>query len=206
MVSHTNPQLSGSHHSQKTAYLAMVRSIIEYGSNIWSPKQKNLQKDVEAIQRKGTSFILNNPRFDSPLHIDYKTRLLTLNLLPTTYRREILDITLLLKAIHGKTNLDLSNYITFADRQIGPRTRLTDNQTRLTVTKTKRDITQHFYTYRICRVWNSLPQQIRIALINTHEPLVIKQHLIPYYKHKLATTFDVDNQCTWVSVCGCGRC
>ena len=108
-----------------TTYIAMIRSIIEYGSPVWSPSKKNLRKEVEAIQRKATNFIMSNPRYDSPNYVDYKTRLITLNLLPTSYRREMIDITLFLKSIHNKTNLDLSEYLHFPDRQLGPRTRQT---------------------------------------------------------------------------------
>ena len=192
--------------AKKTACLSMVRSIIEYGSSVWSPKTKTLLIEIERIQRKFTNFITCNARYDSPHHIDYKTRLLTLNLLPTSYRREINDIVLLLKSIHDKTNIDLTDYIEFDNRDSGPRTRLLDHQTRIKVIKTRLDTTTHFFSYRISRIWNSLPTEIRIALKNTHSPLVIKQHLIPYYKQKLANDFDQNNQCTWISWCNCRRC
>ena len=192
--------------AKKTACLAMVWSIIEYSSSLWSPRTKALLIEVEQIQRKFTNFITCNARYDSPYHIDYKTRLQTLNLLPTSYRREITDITLLLKAIHGKTNIDLTEYIDFDNREAGPRTRLLDHQTRISLKKTRLDSTANFYPYRVCRIWNSLPTHIRIALKHTHNPLIIKQHLKPYYRSKLANDFDQNNQCTWISWCSCRRC
>ena len=153
-----------------------------------------------------TNFILCNPRYDSPGHIDYKTRLLTLNLLPTSFRREIIDITLFLKSIHGKTNLDLSDHIDFTERDEGPRTRSLDHLTRLTIRKTRLISTANFYPYRICRIWNNLPIEIRLALRHTHNPLIIKQHLIPHYRQRLVDNFDLNNQCTWISWCDCGCC
>ena len=192
--------------AKKTACLAMVWSIIEYSSSLWSPRTKALLIEVEQIQRKFTNFITCNARYDSPYHIDYKTRLQTLNLLPTSYRWEITDITLLLKAIHGKTNIDLTEYIDFDNREAGPRTRLLDHQTRIRLKKTRLDSTANFYPYRVCRIWNSLPTHIRIALKHTHNPLIIKQHLKPYYRSKLANDFDQNNQCTWISWCSCRRC
>ena len=69
-----------------STYIAMIRSIIEYGSPVWSTKQKHLLKDIEAIQRKATNFIMSNPRYNAPNYVHYKTRLLTLNLLPTSNR------------------------------------------------------------------------------------------------------------------------
>ena len=143
-----------------TACIAMVRSIVEYGSSVWSPKTKAHLKEVERIQRKMTNYILCNPRYDSP----NQTRLITLNLLPTTFRREIIDITLLLKSIHNETNLDLTDYIHFCERDLGPRTRALDHQTRLAITKTRLISTSNFFPYHICRIWNKLPIEIRIAL------------------------------------------
>ena len=48
---------------------------------------------------------------NSPHHIDYKMRLITLDLLATSYRREIMDITLFLEVINHQTNLDNSKYM-----------------------------------------------------------------------------------------------
>ena len=185
------------------SYQALIRSTIEYAPPVWSPRLKTQLKEIEAIQSQSTNY---NTRYDSPHYLDYKTRLIRLKLLPTSYRCEILDITLLLKSIHDKTNLDLTRYIHLPNRLIGPRTRLQDNSTRMTISKTKLDSTTHFYTYRICKIWTSLPQILRQSLINIHEPLVIKQHLLPYYRNKLVNVFDTENQCTWTSCCGCGRC
>ena len=192
--------------AKKTAYLALVRSVLDYGSSLWTPHTKELIKTVEAVQLKATNFILCNPRYNSPNHIDYKTRLLTLNLLPTTFRKEFMDITLFLKSIHGQTNLDIEKYINFTDWDIGPCTRALDHLTRLKVPQNRLDSTSRFFPYHISRLWNSLPNHIRIVLRHTQNPLVIKQHLTPYYKEKLANTFDTNNQCTWISWCGCGCC
>ena len=131
---------------------------------------------------------------------------LNLNLLPTCFRREITDLTMFLKSLRNKTNLDLDTHIEFSNRDLGPRTRSLDHQTRIKLKKTRLDSTSSFFHYRICRIWNRLPTDIRIALKNTHSPLVIKQHLIPYFRQRLANDFDPNNQCTWISWCGCGRC
>ena len=48
-----------------STYVAMIRSIIEYGSPVWSPKWKHLLTDIEALQRKATNFIMSNPRYDA---------------------------------------------------------------------------------------------------------------------------------------------
>jgi uncharacterized protein (DUF934 family) len=191
--------------AKKAAYIAMIRSILEYNSPVWNPRYKNLLKSIEDIQRKATNYILNNERYDHPHHINYKQRLLTLNLLPTSYRREILDITLLLKSLHGSTNLNLIDQVRFIERS-GPQTRQLTAGTKLETTRTNLERSNHFYTQRVVEIWNALPEHIRLALKNTDNSLIIKQHLIPHYKHKLATKFDPENQCTWVSTCRCSRC
>ena len=130
-----------------------------------SPKTKAHLKEVERIQCKMTNYILCNPRYDSPGHIDYKTRLITLNLLPTAFRCEIIDITLLLKSVHNKTNLDLHDYIHFCERDAGPGTRALNHQTCLTINKTRLISTSNFFPYHICRIWNKLPTELRSGLL-----------------------------------------
>ena len=49
---------------RKTAYIAMVRSVLEYGSTIWDPYQKGDIIKLERIQRKAIRFIKH----------DYRTR------------------------------------------------------------------------------------------------------------------------------------
>jgi hypothetical protein len=192
--------------AKKTAYIALIRSILEFASPVWNPSYKHLQKSIEDIQRKATNYILNNERYDHPSHINYKTRLLMLDLLPTSYRREILDLTLMLKSLNGTTNLNLIDRISFVGRPDGIQTRQTTQATKLNTVKTNLERTKHFYTHRIVEIWNALPDNIRNALKNTSNPLIIKQHLLPYYKNKLANTFNPDDQCTWVSTCKCNRC
>jgi hypothetical protein len=192
--------------AKKTAYIALIRSVLEYGSSVWNPRYKNLQKTIEDIQRKSTNYILNNERYDHPEHINYKTRLQMLDLLPTSYRREIQDITLMLKSINGNTNLRLADDIHYLDRTTGPRTRQQTQGTKIATVNTNLDKTRHFYTHRVIDTWNALPDYIRLALRNTENTLIIKQHLIPYYKQKLANDFDSYNQCTWSSICKCIRC
>jgi hypothetical protein len=186
--------------AKKTAYIAMIRSILEYCSPVWNPRYKNLQKTLEDIQRKATNFILNNPRYDHPDHINYKNRLLILNLLPTSYRREIHDVILLLKSLNGPTNLDLTESLKFYERRGGPLTRQGTLGTRLEIAKPRLERTHHFYTHRIVDTWNTIPDAIRQAIKSTDNSLIIKQHLLPYYREKLVTDFDPYNQCTWTSI------
>ena len=42
---------------RKTAYIALVRSIMEYGAIIWDPYNKNDINKLENLQRRGARFI-----------------------------------------------------------------------------------------------------------------------------------------------------
>ena len=52
--------------SEKTAYISLVRSTIEYGATVWDP---HLEKDIyklEHIQRKAVRFITSDYRSKDP--------------------------------------------------------------------------------------------------------------------------------------------
>lgn len=49
---------------RKTAYLALVRSIMDYGSIIWDPYTQTETNTLESVQRRGARFITK----------DYRTR------------------------------------------------------------------------------------------------------------------------------------
>uniref|UniRef100_A0A8D8UZ39 Reverse transcriptase domain-containing protein n=1 Tax=Cacopsylla melanoneura TaxID=428564 RepID=A0A8D8UZ39_9HEMI len=57
-------------------YKSTVRSIMEYGAVLWSPKYKNLQNTIEKIQAKFIRYLFKKengfyPKY--PNYIDYKT-------------------------------------------------------------------------------------------------------------------------------------
>ena len=78
-------------------YLTLVRSQLMYCTPIWhSYLQKDIQ-NIERIQRRATKFILND--YDS----NYKTRLVTLKLLPLMYLLELQDIIFTVKSLKYPT-------------------------------------------------------------------------------------------------------
>ena len=88
-------------------YLALVHSQLMYCTPIWRPYlQKDIQNNIERIQRHATKFILND--YDS----NYKTQLLTLKLLPLMYLFELQDIILLLN--HLNIQLKASAFFTLS--------------------------------------------------------------------------------------------
>ena len=150
--------------------------------------------------------MLSNPPYYSPNHINYRDHLVQLNLLPTSYRREILDLTFFLKSLHHKTTFKIEDHVKFQSRPIGARTRNVELNTRLVTSTYKLESTANFYPYRLTKIWNALPQYLQTSLRHLSEPLVIKQFLVPFYRAKLMNQFDPEDTCTWITWCGCSRC
>ena len=84
---------------KKTAYLALVRPLLEYGAIIWDPYQKQDISKMERIQRNAVRFIARDYKFKTPGSV---TSLLTKHDLPTLQeRREDLRLTFLYKVVGG---------------------------------------------------------------------------------------------------------
>jgi hypothetical protein len=192
--------------AKKNAYVAMVRSVLEYGSSIWSPTDKETLRKLEKIQRKATNFIINNPYITKPNYKNYKTRLIETKLLPLSYRREITDLTLLCKSMAFNTSLNIWDYITLNIREEGARTRQVTQAQTFKIPRTKTSQSANFFPVRVARLWNSLPLTLRETLRHQNNSTIIKQHLLPLYRIELANLFDSDNLCTWIHTCQCTTC
>ena len=192
--------------TKRTCYLTMVRSILEYGSPIWSPSYKYLIIAVESIQRRATNYILKNPKRPSPLHRNYKQRLLELNLLPVTFRREMIYLQMFLKIWNSDNKLGIDKLLNFSVPNQGAVTRAMATGLTLNYNKTRLVTTAHFYPYRLSLIWNRLTYDIRLKLRYLTETSKIKRVLNPYYYQRLTNHFDPDNTCTWVTHCDCIRC
>ena len=192
--------------AKKNTYLTLVRSILEYRSPLWSPTYKYLIIAVEAVQRRATSYILNNPKKLNPLHIDYKQRLLQLKLLPLTYRRELIDIQTFLETWNSNNKLGLDKLLQFSAPNQGPVTRAMAAGLTLKYNKTRLVTTAHFYPYRLSMISNKLPYNSRLQQSYLTDSNKIKRVLNPYYYNRLAEHFDPQNICNWITHCDSHRC
>jgi len=192
--------------SKLTTYMALVRSILEYNSTVWNPYTKENILTVERVQRLATDFITNNPRRPSPNRISYKDRLLTCNLLPLSYRREVYDLILFIKSIKGMISFNILDYISF---QQDPHIRVTRNRVEgltLLTPITRLESSAHFYPSRIAHLWNALHIDLRKKLTAPIPISQVKSILNNHYKNKLTNYFDADNACTFVTACRCNIC
>ena len=84
---------------RKKLYISLVRSQLLYCSSLWRP---HLLKDIqllEKLQRRATKFILNDYS-----NLDYKDRLLSLNLLPLSMVFEINDLMFFIRSFLPVSN------------------------------------------------------------------------------------------------------
>ena len=75
---------------------SLVRPILEYACNLWSPYTAKHRKLIENVQRRATKFILNYPQ-----DLNYADRLTKIKMLPLEFRRDICDLCVVFKSRNG---------------------------------------------------------------------------------------------------------
>ena len=151
------------------------------------------------IARRATSWIMQAKRGE----ILYKQRLITLNLLPLCYDREIKDLVFFFNALHGHIDFDVHRFVSFTNNG---RTRLSRNPClTLKVPLCKSKTFESSYFNRLVKLWNHV---CKILSSTTFASLsTFKRSLKATYRNLVMTTFDVDLPCTWTLVrdCPCHR-
>ena len=128
---------------RRTLYLALVKSQLSYATEVWSPPTIKMRFKVESVQRRAKRG-----------EISYKQRLITLNLLPLCYDREIKDLVFFFKALHGHIDFDVHRFVSFTNNG---RTRLSRNPSlTLKVPLCKFKTFQSSYTRKNAQVFTSL--------------------------------------------------
>ena len=184
----------GAFHSittKKQLYLTLVCSQLTYCSQLWRPQ---LTKDItsfERVQRRATKFILND--YDS----DYKSRLITLNVLPLMMRYELADILFFIKSLKNPTaNFNITDFVIFSCSSTRSSTH---NKLQHVRQFNNRD--RHFYFCRLPRLWNSLPP------LNIESSVAsLKRQLKSIFYNHFLENFDSSNPCTYHYSCPCCKC
>ena len=102
---------------------------------------------LEQIQRRATKYIL------SDYISDYKSKLVSLYLLPLMYSYELTDILLLIKSLkYPDSSFPVKNYITFSssNNRFGHNMKLIHQSSNFS-------IAHRTYFKRVVRLWNALP-------------------------------------------------
>ncbi len=103
---HTTSQIT----IKKQLYLSLVKSSISYCCQLWIPHLcKNIQS-IERIQRRATKYILKD------YISDYRSRLLSLHMLPLMYWLDLQDIILMIKCLKDpQDTINIHQYIQFVN-------------------------------------------------------------------------------------------
>ena len=165
----------------RSLYVALVRSHLEYASEIWSPKSVSLIKLIEGVQRRATRLLLPN--------LNYNERLQQLNLLPLVYRREVKDITTFYKLKCGLYNYSVGRYFDFCSDQ-----RLRSySSNKLKINQVRTELFKGTFFNRLPYLWNNLPDKLRTSNLSLS---LFKKQCNDFYKKK---SFDPDRpHVTWM--------
>jgi ribonuclease P/MRP protein subunit RPP40 len=138
-------------------YKSLVRPILEYCSQIWSPHLHKDINELEKVQRRATKLV--HGLTDLP----YEERLKQLDLPTLSYRRTRADILQTFRIFKGIDDLKPTDFFTMN----------TTSNTRghnLKIYKPNCNTTerQHTFSQRVITIWNNLPSEVvNSEIINT---------------------------------------
>ena len=190
---HFGGTLTGPAH-RRSMYLSLVRSHLSYASEIWAPQScKTDLKLLESVQRRATRFILNCSK-DHRVRPNYKSRLISLNLLPISYWLECRDLCFVYKYMSGSFNVQLEDYIQVSS---GRTRSSTDSLNLYPVHRLRTSLFRDSFFNRVVKLWNNLPLEIR----KSSSISAFKSRLYKHYFLKLRNVFDTDRLSTWKTIC-----
>ena len=136
------------------AYKTYIRPLLEYNTSIWTPYLTSDIKLVESVQRRFTRIMCNklNIKFSS-----YSERLEILGIESLEYRRMKFDLVLMYKIYHNLIHIKFDTFFTKNPSNY----HLRRHTCTIKNTKIPRSrIRNHFFSHRIVKLWNSLPNDV----------------------------------------------
>ena len=85
-------------YTKRCLYLSLVRSKLLYCSPVWRPQYLVDIRNLETVQRRASKFIISNSA------MDYRDRLISLEMLPLMMEYEIADIMFLIKSLKNPSS------------------------------------------------------------------------------------------------------
>ena len=134
-------------------FKTVVRPHLEYGASVWSPYLKKDIREIEAVQRRATKQI-NNLK-----DMSYRERLESLRLPNLLYRRGRGDMIECYKLLNGKYDPEVSNVLTLHN-QATETHRTRGHSLKLYTGKHRVNQSKYFFSNRVTRLWNALPEKI----------------------------------------------
>lgn len=107
-------------HCLKALYCALVRSILEYCSTIWSPYYQNGAERIESVQRRFVRFALRRLPWRDPFHLpSYESRCRLIGLDTLRTRRDVAKALLVADVLQGR--VDCSEILQQVNLYVRPR-------------------------------------------------------------------------------------
>ena len=131
-------------------YKSLVRSQLEYASQVWSPYTKEKITALERVQRCATKFTLKT-------ELSYPERLVMLKLLPLECRRDILNLCFFFKSLKGYIDFNVLSYVDFKT----PKYNIRNSEATLVKGLFKTNVFKLTFLNPIIDPWNCLPLDIR---------------------------------------------
>ena len=177
--------------NKKSLYISLVRSHLLYCSVIWRPHLSKDIKLLERVQRRASKYLLND--YSS----DYKSRLISLKLLPLSMVMELNDILFFLKSLRSPTSaFDILDYVSFCSSNTRSSSSHKLNHSRCSST-----LSSHFYFKRLPRLWNCLP--VFDQNISTSATIsLIKDYFWTYFLEH----YNPADPCSFHVSCPCTNC
>ena len=137
---------------KETAYISLVRSVLEYSSSVWDPYLDKDIKKIENIQRNAARFVKNDYR----RHSSVTSMLNDLNWTPLHERRRENRLLMLFKILNNLVAIPPDKHIKFKNKKYN----LRSNHSKEIILKNP-DVDSYKYSFfpRTIVDWNGLSEK-----------------------------------------------
>ena len=129
-------------------YNTLIRPLLEYCVQAWSPRQKKEIEILENVQRRATKLVRQYK------HLEYADRLKKLNLTTLEERRQRGDMILTYRLLNGLEDIDYRKFFTLQDSHYN----LRRHSKTLKKEASRLNIRSSYFSRRIVNKWNSLTE------------------------------------------------
>ena len=137
---------------KQTAYISLVRSVLEYSCSVWDPHNDKEIKQLEKVQRNAARFV----KRDYSRHSSVTTMMNDLNWKPLKSRRRECRLVLLYKIINNLVAIPPDKHFSFKQSKYN----LRSNHSKQIITKSV-DVDSYKFSFfpRTINQWNELSEQ-----------------------------------------------
>lgn len=133
-------------------YLSLVRPILDYGAQAWSPYLLQDVRALERVQRRATKLV---PELS---HLPYEERCQQLGLQTLEDRRTRGDVIETFKLLHGYEDIPFSRFFKLSNRNLrGHSLKLAKPD------HWRSNLKGHWFAIRVIDKWNALPESVVTA-------------------------------------------